>query len=42
MNAAVGTAAPDLTLPDHQGRDVRLSSLWQAKPLILLFVRHFG
>lgn len=42
MNVAVETAAPNLTLPDHEGHAVRLDSLWRAKPLVLLFVRHFG
>jgi peroxiredoxin len=42
MNQTAETAAPDLTLADHEGNAVRLSSLWQAKPLVLFFVRHFG
>jgi peroxiredoxin Q/BCP len=32
-----GEAAPDLTLPDHAGRDVRLSSLWSQGPLVVFF-----
>jgi peroxiredoxin len=34
--------APDLTFLDTSGKEVRLSSLWQAKPLLLAFTRHFG
>jgi peroxiredoxin len=34
--------APDLTLQDVSGKPVRLSSLWQEKPLLLAFTRHFG
>ena len=38
----VGDPAPDATLPDHEGRDVALSSLWADRPLLILFWRHFG
>lgn len=34
--------APDLVLKDINGKDVRLSSLWQKRPLLLAFTRHFG
>lgn len=34
--------APDLLLKDINGNDVRLSALWQKKPLLLAFTRHFG
>jgi peroxiredoxin len=34
--------APDLLLMDVQGREVQLSSLWQKRPLLLAFTRHFG
>lgn len=29
-------------LADTEGRPARLSDLWQDKPLVLVFVRHFG
>ena len=35
-------AAPDLNLQNTAGEQVQLSSLWQAKPLLLAFTRHFG
>jgi peroxiredoxin len=38
----IGTAAPDFTLPDQTGNLVRLSSLWQQNPLVLVFARHLG
>lgn len=38
----VGTTAPQLTLRDHEGAAVDLAALWQDKPRVLLFVRHFG
>jgi len=34
--------APDLELQDTAGQHVRLSSLWQERPLLLAFTRHFG
>jgi peroxiredoxin len=37
-----GDPAPDHSLPDHGGREVRLSSLWAERPLLVLFWRHFG
>lgn len=47
MNATLeglrpGDPAPDLSLPDADGRPVQLSSLWRAAPLALVFIRHFG
>jgi peroxiredoxin len=38
----VGDRAPDAVLPDHEGNDVALSSLWAERPLLVLFWRHFG
>jgi peroxiredoxin len=34
--------APDFLLMDIDGQEVQLSSLWQNKPLMLAFTRHFG
>lgn len=38
----VSDAAPDVTLPDQRGELVRLSGVWAKRPLVLLFLRHFG
>jgi hypothetical protein len=35
-------ALADLVLKDYQGRDVRLGELWQDKPAVLAFLRHYG
>lgn len=40
--AAPGTEAPDLTLADHTGAEVSLSSFWSDGPALLMFWRHFG
>ena len=34
--------APDLTLRNTSGEPVQLSSLWEQRPLLLAFTRHFG
>lgn len=37
-----GAAAPDLTVAGPDGAPLRLSSLWDERPLVLAFLRHFG
>lgn len=32
----------DLVLQDPDGKDVRLGSLWEQRPVVLVFIRHFG
>jgi peroxiredoxin len=34
--------APDLRLSDLNGKEIQLSALWQERPLVLAFTRHFG
>ncbi len=31
-----------ITLPDANGREVRLDSLWLKQPAVLVFLRHYG
>ncbi len=38
----VGDRAVDVELQDEHGAEVRLSRLWQERPVVLAFVRHFG
>jgi hypothetical protein len=33
----VGDAAPDLALPLYAGGEVKLSELWRARPVVLVF-----
>lgn len=33
----VGDATPDLTLPRYEGGEVKLSELWRARPVVLIF-----
>jgi hypothetical protein len=32
----------DLVLQDSNGADVRLGSLWEERPAVLVFLRHYG
>jgi hypothetical protein len=32
----------DMVLPDHEGKDVRLGDLWQDRPAVLVWLRHYG
>jgi hypothetical protein len=36
------TTLSDLTLPDSDGRPHRLGELWSTRPVVLVFLRHFG
>jgi peroxiredoxin len=38
----VGDPAPDVEVLDPQGRPVRLSTLWVERPVVLVFLRHYG
>ena len=31
-----------ITLPECEGRDVRLGSLWDQQPAVVVFLRHYG
>jgi len=37
-----GDPAPDVIVMDGEGSSVRLSSLWQDRPALLVFLRHYG
>jgi len=32
----------DISLPDAFGKTVRLGSLWESNPAVLVFLRHYG
>jgi hypothetical protein len=32
----------EIALPDADGREVRLGSLWAERPAVLVFLRHYG
>jgi len=31
-----------IQLPDSDGREIRLGSLWLRQPAVLVFLRHYG
>jgi hypothetical protein len=35
-------ALADIVLPDHEGNEVRLGDLWQDRPAVLVWLRHYG
>jgi hypothetical protein len=38
----VSTKLAGIELTDWQGQRVRLGSCWQDRPVVLVFIRHFG
>ena len=38
----VSPAAAAVEVDDLDGKGVRLDALWKAKPVVLVFLRHFG
>lgn len=42
MARTVAAALAPITLPDADGRPVRLGSLWQEGPAVVAFLRHYG
>lgn len=38
----LATKLAGIELSDWQGRRVRLGTLWQEQPVVLVFIRHFG
>jgi len=31
-----------IALPDAEGRETRLGSLWERQPAVVVFLRHYG
>lgn len=42
MADSLSAALAPIVLPDPDGREVRLGSLWQERPAALVFLRHYG
>ena len=42
MRIAVNQPALDLDVVNSDGQAIKLSSVWQDKPVVLTFLRHFG
>lgn len=42
MRGTVAAALAEISLPDTDGRMIRLGSLWAEGPAIVVFLRHYG
>jgi hypothetical protein len=42
MADTISAALAPISLPDPEGNDVRLGSLWEAGPAVVVFLRHYG
>jgi len=42
MAATVASALAPIELPDDRGTFVRLGSLWESRPTVVAFLRHYG
>ena len=38
----LSAALSGISLPDGEGQEIRLGSLWQESPAVLVFLRHYG
>jgi hypothetical protein len=39
---SVAAALADIVLPEADGGEVRLGSLWESGPAVVVFLRHYG
>jgi len=42
MSDSISAALSPIVLPDADGREVRLGSLWEKGPAVIVFLRHYG
>lgn len=42
MPRSLSAALAPIVLSDADGRPVRLGSLWEARPAVVVFLRHYG
>ena len=42
MRSSFAARLAGIMLPDPDGREVRLGSLWAEQPAVLVFLRHYG
>ncbi len=42
MNETLGATLSGIALADTDGHEIRLGSLWQERPAVLVFLRHYG
>lgn len=42
MESTLSAKLADIVLPDSDGKQTRLGSLWASKPCVVAFLRHYG
>lgn len=42
MNSPLSEKLAGIVLPDADGRELRLGTLWANGPAVLVFLRHYG
>jgi hypothetical protein len=42
MNSTLNGRIAMIRLPDSDGREIRLGSLWSEEPAVIVFLRHYG
>ena len=42
MADSLSESLANISLPDSDGREVRLGSLWETQPAVIVFLRHYG
>ncbi|HEY2462256.1 MAG TPA: hypothetical protein VGI16_15715 [Candidatus Acidoferrum sp.] len=42
MSDSLSSKLADIVLPDCDGKETRLGSLWERRPAVLVFLRHYG
>jgi hypothetical protein len=42
MNTTLNSRIAMIRLPESDGREIRLGSLWLQEPAVIVFLRHYG
>ena len=42
MEQSLSGRLAEIVLPDCDGRETRLGSLWESRPAVIVFLRHYG
>jgi len=42
MTKSLSEALAQIVLPDVDGRNLRLGTLWEGQPAVVVFLRHYG
>jgi hypothetical protein len=42
MKKSMSERLAGIVLPDAEGNQIRLGSLWESQPAVIVFLRHYG